>query len=212
MSLKVSEIFYSLQGEGPFVGYPTFFVRLYGCNLSCSWCDTPYARIGDKFEVKEIEEIIWQWKRNYPHIPFVTITGGEPLIQEESIKLIESFLSEGVRVVLETNGSLSIEGIPEEVVIVMDWKTPSSGMDSFNKSENLKFLKKGDALKFVIKDKEDFEWSLKEIERFDLLSRTSCIFSPCEPFMKPEKLALMVLEVRKPIRFQIQLHKLLKIK
>ncbi len=212
MSLKVSEIFFSLQGEGPLVGFPTFFVRLYGCNLYCSWCDTPYASKGDKYQEKEISEIIWHWKRYYPHIPYVTITGGEPLLQEETPKLIEAFFSKGAVIVLETNGSLSIEKIPEEVIVVMDWKTPSSGMSKFNNLENLKFLKKKDALKFVIKDEEDFKWSLKEIEKLDLLSRTNCIFSPCAPFMKSEKLAKMILETRKPIRFQIQLHKFLKIK
>lgn len=212
MSLKISEIFFSLQGEGPLVGVPTFFVRFYGCNLFCSWCDTTYARIGDKYEEKEIEEIIWQWKRNFPHIPYVTITGGEPLLQEKTPKLIEAFLSEGAVIVLETNGSLSIEKISEKVIVVMDWKTPSSGMSKFNNQENLKFLKKEDALKFVIKDEEDFKWSLNEIEKFDLLSRTSCLFSPCEPFMKPEKLAKMILETKKPIRFQIQLHKFLNLK
>lgn len=212
MSLKISEIFFSLQGEGPLIGVPTYFVRLFGCNLSCSWCDTPYAKGRGKYEEKEIHEIISHWKKNYPHIPYVTITGGEPLLQKGTQELIESFLSEGAIIVLETNGSLSIEKVPDEVIVVMDLKTPSSGMSEFNNLENLKFLKKDDALKFVIKDERDFYFSLEMIEKYDLLLKTNCFFSPCEPFMKPESLAKMILEIKKPIRFQIQLHKFLKIK
>ncbi len=212
MSLKVSEIFFSLQGEGPLIGVPTYFVRLFGCNLACNWCDTPYAREGNKYEIKEITEIISDWKRNYPFIPYVTITGGEPLLQEETVKLIEAFLSESAIIVLETNGSLRIEKIPDEVIVVMDLKTPSSGMERFNNLENLKFLKEDDALKFVIKDERDFLWSLEMIEKFNLYKKTNCFFSPCEPFMQPETLAKMILKIKKPIRFQIQLHKFLKIK
>ena len=212
MSLKISEIFFSLQGEGPLIGVPTYFVRLFGCNLSCSWCDTPYAKEGSNYEKKEISEILLQWKRNYAFTPYVTITGGEPLLQEETLELIKTFLLEGAILVLETNGSLSIKNIPEEVIVIMDLKTPSSGMERFNNLENLQFLKKDDALKFVIKDERDFHWSLSVIEKYDLFSKTNCFFSPCEPFMPPEKLAKMILEVKRPIRFQIQLHKFLKIK
>ncbi|MGC9016960.1 MAG: 7-carboxy-7-deazaguanine synthase QueE [Caldimicrobium sp.] len=212
MSLKISEIFFSLQGEGPLIGVPTYFVRLFGCNLSCSWCDTPYAKEGSNYEKKEISEILLEWKRNYAFTPYVTITGGEPLLQEETLELIKAFLLEGAILVLETNGSLSIKNIPEEVIVIMDLKTPSSGMERFNNLENLQFLKKDDALKFVIKDERDFHWSLSVIEEYDLFSKTNCFFSPCEPFMPPEKLAKMILEVKRPIRFQIQLHKFLKIK
>ncbi|MGC9140936.1 MAG: 7-carboxy-7-deazaguanine synthase QueE [Caldimicrobium sp.] len=212
MSLKISEIFFSLQGEGPLIGVPTYFVRLFGCNLSCSWCDTPYAKEGSNYEKKEISEILLLWKENYALIPYVTITGGEPLLQEETLELIKTFLLEGAILVLETNGSLSIKNIPEEVIVIMDLKTPSSGMERFNNLENLQFLKKDDALKFVIKDERDFHWSLSVIEEYDLFSKTNCFFSPCEPFMPPEKLAKMILEVKRPIKFQIQLHKFLKIK
>jgi len=212
VTLKISEIFFSLQGEGPLIGVPTYFVRLFGCNLSCSWCDTPYAKEGNNYEKREISEILLEWKKNYAFTPYVTITGGEPLLQEETLDLIQAFLLEGAILVLETNGSLSIKNIPEEVIVIMDLKTPSSGMERFNNLENLQFLKKDDALKFVIKDEGDFHWSLSVIEKYDLFSKTNCFFSPCEPFMPPEKLAKMILEVKRPIRFQIQLHKFLKIK
>jgi len=212
VSLKVSEIFFSLQGEGPLVGFPTFFVRLYGCNLKCTWCDTPYARCGEDYRERAPEEIVRLWKKEFPEIPYVTITGGEPLLQKETYALMEAFLEEGAVVVLETNGSLSLKEVPDEVIVVMDLKTPSSGMAIFNLLDNLALLTQKDALKFVIKDEEDFTWSLEMIERFGLLRQTTCFFSPCEPFMDPHLLSQKILATKKPIRFQVQLHKLLKIK
>lgn len=212
MSLKVSEVFFSIQGEGPWVGFPTFFVRLYGCNLSCKWCDTPYAREGQNYKEMQPEEILAFWRRDYPEIPYITLTGGEPLLQDGVYKLIEKFLQRGAKVLLETNGSLSIENVPDEVLVVMDLKTPSSGMEGFNLYRNLYFLSEKDALKFVIKDKADFDWSLKKIAEFNLLSKVTCFFSPCAPFMSPQKLAELILETKKPLRLQVQLHKFLNLK
>ncbi len=212
MNLKVSEVFYSIQGEGPWVGFPTFFVRLYGCNLACKWCDTPYAREGQNYKEMQSEEIVRIWKENYPEIPHVTITGGEPLLQEGVFRLMEDFLKKRAKVLLETNGSLSIENVPEEILVVMDLKTPSSGMESYNLYENLSFLKEKDALKFVIKDEADLDWSLKVIEKFNLLRRVTCFFSPCVPYMSPNRLAELLLGTKKPLRLQIQLHKILNLK
>lgn len=212
MSLRLSEAFFSIQGEGPLVGFPTFFVRLYGCNLNCSWCDTPYAREGDSYKIVTPEEILHIWKENYAEIPYVTITGGEPLLQRESLKLIHLFLEREVKVLLETNGSLEIKEVPKEVLIVMDVKTPSSGMSHYNYFENFKYLKEQDAVKFVIKDKSDFDWSLEIISKFDLLKRCTCFFSPASPYLSPRELALLILEIRKPLRLQIQLHKILNLK
>lgn len=212
MSLKISEIFYSLQGEGPFIGYPTLFIRLYGCNLNCSWCDTPYARRGENYTVKSSSEIIHFWKENFPELPHITITGGEPLIQEESLELMDKLVKKGAIVTLETNGSVSIKEVPSSVYIVMDLKTPSSKMSLYNNYENLNFLQKKDCVKFVIKDEEDFYWSLKIVENYNLLSKTSCLFSPVYGTLSPKKLANLILQTKKPLRFQIQLHKLLEIK
>ncbi len=212
MALRISEIFFSLQGEGPLIGYPTFFIRLYGCNLNCNWCDTSYAREGNNFTEKSWEEILKIWKTNYHQIPYVALTGGEPLLQEEIYNLISLFLKKGAILTLETNGSLSIAKVPPEVIILLDLKTPSSGMENFNLYENLMYLQKKDAIKFVIKNERDFRWSLDRIEEFNLLERVPCFFSPCSPYLAPEKLANWILETKKPIRFQIQIHKLLKLK
>jgi len=212
VSLKISEVFYSLQGEGPYIGYPSLFIRLYGCNLSCSWCDTPYAREGERFDTMEVSQLLDFWEKNYVSIPFVTLTGGEPLLQEEVYLLMRVFIAKGAVVILETNGSLSLERVPEEVVVVMDVKTPSSGMEIYNNYENFNYLKKKDAVKFVIKDESDFEWSLKIIEKYALLSKTTCLFSPCDPYLSPRKLAEMILNSKKSVRFQVQLHKILGIK
>lgn len=212
MKLKISEIFFSLQGEGPLVGYPTFFIRFFGCNLDCSWCDTLYAKKHGTYYELEIQEIIDLWKRNYSEIPYITLTGGEPLLQKGVFPLIESFLKEKAIICLETNGSLSVKEISERVIKVVDFKTPSSGMENFNFYENLNFLDKKDALKFVIKDRNDFEWALKKIEEFELFEITQVFFSPATPFLSPQVLAEWILEVKKPIRFQLQLHKILKLK
>lgn len=212
MSLRISEIFFSIQGEGPLVGFPTFFVRLYGCNLNCSWCDTPYAKEGQRYQELSPEEIITQWESNYKEIPYIAITGGEPLLQAQSIDLMNEFSKRGAKVLLETNGSLNIKRVPKEVLIVMDVKTPSSEMSKHNLFENFNYLKKEDALKFVIKDYNDFQWSLKIIEEFNLLEKFNCFFSPAYSYLSPEELAQFILETKRPLRLQVQLHKILKIK
>lgn len=212
MSLKISEIFFSIQGEGAFIGYPTLFIRLYGCNLNCQWCDTPYAKEGGNFYEKTCDEIVKFWKENYPDIPYITLTGGEPLLQEKSIDLMKSLLKMGAVVNLETNGSIPLDRVPREVFIVMDVKTPSSGMVNFNNYENFKYLQKKDVIKFVIQDERDFEWSINLIHEFNLWSKVCCLFSPVYGAIPPKDLAKLILKIKKPIRFQVQLHKLLSLK
>ncbi len=209
--LKVCEVFFSIQGEGPFVGFPTFFVRLFGCNLNCTWCDTNYAKPPYKFKEVSIESIVKAWQKSC-NSPYVTITGGEPLIQEGVYQLMKDFLSFGAVVSLETNGSISLERVPKGVTKVMDIKTPSSGMERFNLYENFNFLDKKDAVKFVLKDEKDFDFSMEVIKKYDLLSRVQVIFSPVYGELSPEKLARWILETRMPIRMQIQLHKYLNLK
>lgn len=211
MKLKLAETFFSLQGEGPLMGYPTFFIRFFGCNLSCRWCDTLYARTGSAYVVMEAEEVIRYWKKNYPEIPYVAITGGEPLLHEESIPLMEQLVSEGAVVVLETNGSLDISRVPNGVITVMDIKTPSSGMTQFQRWENLQYLKPQDVLKFVIANEEDFQWTLRIIEEKKLY-QNPCYLSPAYPFLDPTVLAKWILNSRKALRLQIQLHKFLNLK
>lgn len=210
--LKISEIFFSLQGEGPLVGCPTLFIRLFGCNLDCSWCDTPYAKGENPYKEIEISEILSFWEKNFNSSPFITITGGEPLIQSPVYNLMDALLEKGCIVVLETNGSISLQRVPKEVIKVMDVKTPSSNMDKYNLYENFKFLNKKDAVKFVIKDKRDFEFSLNTIENFFLTYYTQVFLSPAYPFLDPKILAEWILKTKKPLRFQIQLHKIVGIK
>jgi 7-carboxy-7-deazaguanine synthase len=210
--LKISEIFFSLQGEGPLTGYPTLFVRLFGCNLNCSWCDTPYAKGKNPYEEKEVSKIISFWEKNFSSIPFITITGGEPLIQSPVYNLIDAFLSQGCIIALETNGSISLEKVPKEVIKVMDVKTPSSKMDKYNLYENFKFLTKKDAVKFVIKNRRDFNFAINIIEKFYLTYYTKVFLSPAYPFLEPKILAGWILKTKKPLRFQIQLHKVVGIK
>lgn len=210
--LKISEIFFSLQGEGPLTGYPTFFIRLFGCNLDCSWCDTPYAKGENPYEEKEVSEIVFFWEKNFSSIPFITITGGEPLIQSSVYKLMDTFLNKSCIVVLETNGSISLERVPKKVTKIIDVKTPSSKMEKYNLYENFKFLTRDDAVKFVIKDKDDFEFSLHIIEKFFLTYYTQVFLSPAHPFLDPKTLAEWILKTKKPLRFQIQLHKMIGIK
>lgn len=212
MSLKVSEIFFSLQGEGPLVGYPTFFIRLFGCNLRCTWCDTTYAREGDNYRVLSVQEILGLWEKNYSSIPFITLTGGEPLLQGKIYKLMKEFIKRNCTVLVETNGSLDIKNVPREVIKVVDIKTPSSGMDKHNLYTNLKYLDLKDAVKFVIKDKMDFQFALDIIQTWNLLAKTQVFFSPVYAELSPVTLAQWILELRLPIRFQLQLHKILNLK
>jgi len=212
VKLKLSEIFFSIQGEGPLVGMPSLFFRLYGCNLRCSWCDTPYAREPHPFFEKEVEELIQYWRENFSRIPYVVLTGGEPLMQEGAILLLEALVFHGAKPLLETNGSLPLKDVPKEVLIVMDLKPPSSGMEEFNLYENLHYLTLKDAVKFVLKDKKDFDWAIDTIIKWRLLEKTQVFFSPAHPFMSASHLAGLILETRLPIRLQVQLHKMLGLK
>ncbi len=210
--LKISEIFFSIQGEGPLIGYPSFFIRLFGCNLNCTWCDTPYAKGNNSYKEVKISEIINFWKKNYSDIPYITITGGEPLLQRSVYTLIAKLLKEKTVIVLETNGSINLSKVPKCVIKVMDLKTPSSGMEKYNLYQNLKYLNKKDVVKFVIKDKKDFEFSIEIVKKFQIFYYTQVFFSPVSPFLEPKILAEWVLDTKLPIRFQVQLHKVLGLK
>lgn len=204
-TLKVCEIFISIQGEGHFAGYPCAFVRLSGCNLECAWCDTRYA-FGEGEEI-EIEEVAR--KALSLGAPTVEVTGGEPLAQEGTAELLRLLAKGGrVKVLLETNGSLPIDAVAPEVHIVMDVKTPSSGMAGRNLWENIPRLKPSDEIKMVIASRGDYQWA-KEVIRERIAGRCLVTLSPAAGNIDPSNLAGWMVEDRLNARFQLQLHKIL---
>ncbi len=206
MSLRITEIFHSLQGETRTMGIPTVFVRLTGCPLRCVYCDTAYAFSGG--EAMEQGEILARVERY--GCGYVTVTGGEPLAQPECFALLESLCDQGYRVSLETGGAMPVEGVDSRVCIVMDLKTPGSRESHRNRYENLRSLKPTDQLKFVICDREDYEWSTAQIRDRGLVGKIDDIlFSPSHGELEPQRLAQWILDDRLPVRMQIQLHKVL---
>jgi len=204
-SLKITEIFYSLQGESNTVGLPTVFIRLTGCPLRCSYCDTAYAFSGGKKQtLTAIVDQVDQFKARY-----VTVTGGEPLAQSAAQALMTMLLDKNYVVSLETSGAIDISAVDPRVSIVMDLKTPSSGELDKNDYKNIEHLANKDQVKFVIADTTDYEWSKSIIKQYDLSSRCQILFSPVMEQMKPSELADNILQDNLPVRFQIQLHKYL---
>jgi len=203
--LKLSEIFYSLQGESTFMGLPCLFVRLAGCNLNCSYCDTAYARSDESAELLSSPEIV---SRLLPYrVSLVEITGGEPLLQAAVPELAEALLKHDFTVLLETNGSLSLAAIDPRVHLIIDVKTPGSGMAESFKLDNLARLQPHHQLKFVLVDEGDFFWSLEFINEY--LAETApleIIFSPVTTSFEPALLAELMLEHRVRARLQLQLH------
>ncbi len=204
-SLRITEIFYSLQGESNTVGLPTVFIRLTGCPLRCVYCDTAYAFTGGK-KIK-IAEIIVQAEQY--GTKYITVTGGEPLAQPACLELITQLLDKGFVVSLETSGAIDISAVDPRAIKVMDLKTPSSGELSKNLYQNIHFLNTQDQVKFVIGNDEDYDWSKSALTEHGLLERCEILFSPVMGQQNPTELAEKILQDRLPVRFQIQLHKLL---
>lgn len=200
--MDIYEIFHSLQGEGTDIGLPTIFVRTASCNLRCEWCDTKYAWKGGKeIEIEKIKD-----KLDEIECQRVCITGGEPLLQDDLIKLVDMLLPK-YELSIETNGSLDISEIVEkDLKVSMDYKTPSSKMEDEMKQDNLPSLRKRDQLKFVISDRDDYEFSKKILERFDL--RCEIVFQT-EESIDIKELAEYVLEDRLEVRVLPQLHKII---
>ncbi|MDD1606040.1 MAG: 7-carboxy-7-deazaguanine synthase QueE [Methylococcaceae bacterium] len=204
-SLRITEIFYSLQGESNTVGLPTVFIRLTGCPLRCVYCDTAYAFTGGKkIPLTEIIAEVAQYGCKY-----VTVTGGEPLAQPACLELMTQLLDKGHIVSLETSGALDVSAVDPRVIKVMDIKTPSSGEVDKNLYANIDHLTAHDQIKFVIGNDKDYHWSKATLTEYDLLNRCEILFSPVMGQQNPTELAEKILSDRLPVRFQIQLHKLL---
>jgi len=201
--IEICELFYSIQGESSYAGYPCFFIRFAGCNLRCTYCDTRYAYEG-KHETFSITQILAELQK-YPGI-LVEITGGEPLLQESVYPLFEQLLTTERSVLLETNGSLSLESVPEDVVKIMDMKCPDSGMHEKMNFDNFRFMAPKDEIKFVISSREDYNWATQLVSFYDLQKKTTVTFSPVIGSLPPEKLAAWILEDRLPVRLRLQLH------
>ena len=203
--IKTCEIFKSIQGESTRAGMPCVFIRLSGCNLSCTYCDTPYAREdGTLYSIDALAGKVKDYQCN-----LVLITGGEPLLQEETPQLCWKLNNMGCTVLVETNGSLSLSTLPEGCISIVDVKCPGSGhADSFN-MENIRFLRKYDECKMVISDRNDFDWAMKFVYTHNLHKRCTVIFSPNSKKLKPEVLAEWILESNAPVRLGLQLHKIL---
>ncbi|MBM4191727.1 MAG: 7-carboxy-7-deazaguanine synthase QueE [Gammaproteobacteria bacterium] len=203
--LKLTEIFCSLQGEADSVGVPTIFVRLTGCPLRCSYCDTAYAFHGGNWwalpdilsRVKELEAT------------YVCVTGGEPLAQPAVFELMTALCDAGYRVSVETSGAMPLEQVDPRVVKVVDIKTPASGEEARNRYDELTHLTATDLVKFVIANRDDYEWSRSQLRERGLVGRCTVLFSPSHSELPARDLAEWILEDRLPVRFQVQLHKYL---
>lgn len=204
-SLQISEVFYSLQGEASRVGLPTVFVRLTGCPLRCSWCDTEYAFTGG---TRMPLDALLQRVAEYG-VPQVCVTGGEPLSQKNCLTLLTALCDAGYDVSLETSGALSIADVDPRVARIVDLKAPGSGESARNRLDNIPLLSTRDELKFVLADRADYDWAKAIVAEHRLHTRCPILFSPVQATLAPNELAEWILADRLPVRFQLQLHKLL---
>ena len=203
--LKITEIFYSLQGEADTAGIPTTFVRLTGCPLRCQYCDTAYAFTGGEWwELDAVLARVREWGTKY-----VCVTGGEPLAQKNCLQLLTALCDAGYRVSIETSGAMALGGIDPRVIRVVDVKTPGSGEEHRNRYDELAHLSGSDLVKFVICSRADYDWSRAKLRELQLDSRCTVLFSPSHEQLAARDLADWILEDRLPVRLQIQLHKYL---
>ncbi len=203
-SLVVNEIFFSIQGESTMAGRPCVFVRLTGCNLRCSYCDTEYAfHEGRRMTIAEIVEQVKAHGSN-----LVEITGGEPLLQEGVHGLIEQLLADGLEVMIETSGSIDIGRVDRRVMRILDLKCPASGEASRNLWNNIELLGPRDEVKFVVSDRADYEWAREIIVRYDLPSRAGAVLMSCAfGRLEPARLAAWIMADQLAVRLQLQIHK-----
>jgi 7-carboxy-7-deazaguanine synthase len=203
--LKITEIFASLQGEADSVGFPTVFVRLTGCPLRCGYCDTAYAFTGGDWMT--IDAIVARVAGE--GVRHVCVTGGEPLAQKACLSLLAALCDTGLRVSLETSGAMSLAGVDPRVAKVVDVKTPGSGEEGRNRYGELSALRPPDQVKFVLVDRADYDWAVAKLHELDLAARCTVLFSPSYETLPPRELADWIVADRLPVRFQVQLHKLL---
>ncbi|MDO8988209.1 MAG: 7-carboxy-7-deazaguanine synthase QueE [Sideroxyarcus sp.] len=204
-SLRISEIFFSLQGETSRVGLPTVFVRLTGCPLRCTYCDTTHAFTGGR--TMTLDVILSEVARYGAH--YVTVTGGEPLAQKNCLPLLRALCDAGYDVSLETGGALDVSAVDERVAKVLDIKTPASGEMEKNLWRNLEHLNPHDEIKFVLCDAEDYQWAKQVLEERNLAQRCAVLFSTAQGQLAARDVAEWILRDRLPVRLQVQLHKLL---
>jgi 7-carboxy-7-deazaguanine synthase len=205
-SLRITEIFFSLQGEARTVGRPTCFIRLTGCPLRCQYCDTAYAFSGGS--LMSLEKVLEQVRRSPTRL--VTVTGGEPLAQPACLELLRALCDEGYDVSLETSGALDISDVDIRVSRVVDLKTPGSGEVHRNRYENLALLTPNDQVKFVICDAIDYQWARMRCVEYDLFDKVSeVLYSPSAAELEPRELAAWILRDGDPVRMQLQLHKVI---
>jgi 7-carboxy-7-deazaguanine synthase len=205
LRLRINEIFHSLQGEGTRVGLPCVFVRLTGCHLRCTWCDTAYAFTEGRW--MELDEILTQ-VRGFG-CPLVEVTGGEPLLQPAVHPLLNRLADEFPTVLLETSGALSIATVDPRVVRIVDIKCPGSGESARNHWPNIDLLTPRDEVKFVLADRTDYDWAREVVQRYNLPARCPVIFAPVHQTLNPADLAGWVLADRLDVRVGLQLHKIL---
>lgn len=201
--IKINEIFYSIQGESTYAGLPCVFIRLTYCNLRCTYCDTEYAFYeGTDFTIEQILNEISKY-----NCKLIEVTGGEPLMQDESHQLMTTLCDAGYTVLLETGGSLPIDKVDPRVKIIMDLKTPSSGMMKKNKYDNIQLLKSTDEVKFVIGSRDDYEWAVDVLDTYKLTDKCTVLFSTVFDKLNIRELAEWILKDNLKVRFQLQMHK-----
>lgn len=202
-TLRVCETFASIQGETTFAGWPCYFIRLSGCNLRCRYCDTRYAWRGGR--PRPIASLIAEYQAS--QIPLVEVTGGEPLFQAATCDLLQELVQHG-KTLLETNGSFDLSKVPGQVITMLDIKCPGSGFAGKNHWQNLELLRPQDEVKFVVCNREDFEWANQIVDQYHLTKRCRAVnFSPAGGFLPPPTLAGWILKDRRPVRFNLQIHK-----
>ena len=205
MSLKINEIYYSVQGESTHAGRPCIFIRLTYCNLRCTYCDTEYAFYeGKDMEITHIMSAIKRWDCN-----LVEVTGGEPLFQEECIDLLHELINSNYEVMLETGGSLSISDVPKKVIKIVDFKCPSSKMEKKNLWSIVDDLQGHDEVKFVIGNREDFDWAKDKITEYSIDKICTLLFSPTFGEIDPQLIVEWILADNLPVRMQMQMHKMI---
>ena len=203
--LRVNEVYFSIQGESTYTGLPCLFVRLTGCNLRCTWCDTEYGYYSG--EDRSIDSILAELTKLAPQCKLVEITGGEPLLQAECATLVDKLIESGYKVLIETSGSVDISTVSDQAVRIVDMKCPASGMVEKNDYENLNRLTSQDEVKFVVEDQADFDWSIDLITKYKLVEKCTILISPVFGKIELETLANLILESKLAIRMQTQLHK-----